>query len=97
MAVATAAPSGVEWLGPAKAFSLAALGSSDWTLRQLIQQVWTYAPADVLDTYRVVLAIDAPLAFPMAFHQLLETGEAPVFPVTGREIDNPPAYRECDR
>jgi predicted nuclease with RNAse H fold len=42
------------------------------------------------------VAIDAPLAFPSAFVELLAQGMLPVMTGT-REIDNPLAYRDCDR
>lgn len=45
---------------------------------------------------RVTLAIDAPLAFPRAFHRLLQ-GELATEQVPEDEMANPYAYRECER
>lgn len=97
VAVATLNAAGVTWLGSACSFRLSDLGSPDWTLTDLIRQAWSAAPADVLDRYRIVLAVDAPFGFPRAFKQLLDSGQAPAFQPDGREIDNPLAYRDCDR
>ncbi len=44
---------------------------------------------------RVVVAIDSPLAFPSAFRRLM-AGKGRPLP-TAAEIDNPLAYRDCDR
>lgn len=45
---------------------------------------------------QVVLAIDAPLAFPQALTRLLTDSNA-VFEVASSEISNPLAYRDCER
>jgi hypothetical protein len=58
---------------------------------------WSEAPSDALDIHRVVLGIDAPLGFPIAFARLLCGGEAPGFRPDAPEIENPLAYRDCDR
>lgn len=44
----------------------------------------------------VTLGIDAPLTFPAAFVDLLREGQGPRH-IPEREIDNPYAYRDCDR
>lgn len=77
VAVATVGRAGVDWLGTAKvkAFALADLGAGDSTMSDLLPQASPDAPANSLDRYRLVLAIDAPLAFPAAFVELLQTGE----------------------
>jgi len=45
---------------------------------------------------RCVVAVDAPLGFPAGFRWFLH-GEGPAPEVPHREIDNPLAYRACDR
>jgi hypothetical protein len=97
VAVAALGPNGVEWQGTATAFRLADLPTADWSLLHLIRKAWPDAPEDVVERHRVVLAIDAPLGFPSAFTQLLTTGEVPPFAPNAPEIDNPLAYRACDR
>jgi hypothetical protein len=97
VAVAALGAQGLEWLGTASSFRLADLPTLDWTLRDLIRLAWPDVPEDVLEHHRVVLAIDAPLGFPRAFKRLLDTGETPAFPPDAPEIDNPLAYRDCDR
>ena len=44
----------------------------------------------------LAIGIDAPLAFPRAFCALL-AGQGAAVPVPEREIDNPYAYRDCER
>jgi predicted nuclease with RNAse H fold len=44
----------------------------------------------------VVIGIDAPLAFPKAFKAMLN-GDTTELKPAGREIDNPLAYRDCER
>ena len=97
VAVARLGPSGAEWLGIANAFCLADLRFPDWTLLDLLRIAWRNAPEDTLTRFQVVLAIDAPLAFPIGFKQLIDTGVAPIFRPDGPEIQNPLAYRDCDR
>lgn len=62
----------------------------------LLRVAWPEAPADVLETHRTVIAIDAPLSFPAAFTRLL-AGEHPERIHWSKEIENPLAYRACDR
>ena len=45
----------------------------------------------------MVLAIDAPLAFPRAFRDLLNGADVPPFAPDSPEINNPLAYRQSDR
>jgi len=96
VAVATFGDHGLEWRGTA-AFRLADFPTPGWSLLDLLRMAWPEAPEDALENHRVVLAIDAPLGFPRAFKKLLETGEAPPFPPDAPEIQNPLAYRDCDR
>ena len=49
-----------------------------------------------LDSHRVVVAVDAPLGFPVQFRRLL-CGEKVEFLCPDREIDSELAYRETDR
>jgi hypothetical protein len=97
VAVAAFGPNGVEWRGTATAFRLADLPYPHWSLLDLIRLAWRAAPDDTLERHRIVLAIDAPLGFPRAFTQLLTTGEVPPFAPDAPEVDNPLAYRDCDR
>jgi len=46
--------------------------------------------------HKIVVAIDAPLGFPIHFRKLLDGGRVDV-PFPGREIDSQLAYRETDR
>jgi predicted nuclease with RNAse H fold len=48
------------------------------------------------DADRVVIGIDAPLAFPGAIKDLLNDADAQFAPSTS-EIENPLAYRDCER
>jgi predicted nuclease with RNAse H fold len=97
VAVATFGRDGLQWRGHPRAFRLKDLGSRDWSLLDLIRVAWSGAPNELLGQHRMVLAIDAPLGFPRAFARLLAGGEAPAFNPDGNEIDNPLAYRVCDR
>jgi predicted nuclease with RNAse H fold len=65
-------------------------------LLSMLRLAWENPPAIIFDHYRVVLAIDAPLGFPLAFRDLV-TGEVPETLPEAKEIDNRFAYRECDR
>jgi hypothetical protein len=85
-----------EWPGEACCLKLADL-PADWGLQDLVRLAWQDAPGDLLQRYRVVLAIDAPLGFPIAFADLLAGKPAPSFGPDGGEIDNPLAYRVTDR
>ena len=95
VAVASIENGRLEWVGIRKPFQfppgsllgldsllLPALGA-DW-LRQVMQ------------VPRIVVAIDAPLAFPSGLKRLIDHPAA-VFVPTGTEIDNPLAYRYCER
>lgn len=84
------------WLGISPAFRLSS--------RQTPDLLALLAPAlhDAALTQRVAaspvltLGIDAPLAFPRALGLLLSSGQGPC-QVPVAEIDNPYAYRECER
>ena len=66
----------------------------DALLRPALQD--EVALMQVLACPRLALGIDAPLAFPRALADLL-AGWGSGFPVPQREIDNPYAYRDCER
>ena len=85
-----------ECFGCSEPFSTAAIPPEDG-LNTFIRLAWTRdCPTDVLDRYGVVVAIDAPLGFPVAFQKLVAGGLPPARPVVA-EIDNPFAYRDCER
>jgi len=77
-------------------FSIADLGER-WGLEDLLRHAWPDAPSEILETREVVMAIDAPLGFPIAFSELLAGRSTPSFDPSGPEIENPLAYRETDR
>jgi predicted nuclease with RNAse H fold len=84
------------WLGSGGCtFSLGTLDKGQG-LRGLIRTAWKRCPHDVFDRYRVIVAIDAPFRFPQGFVKFLKGGDAPRWD-SGREIDNPLAYRACDQ
>jgi hypothetical protein len=89
-----------EWVGRPRAFSIEALTQSGGSILDLIRLGWQKAPVELLDQYRIVLAIDAPLGFPVAFQQLIfrHPSRQPRHTIElGPEISNPFAYRETDR
>lgn len=96
VAVARWANGRPEWLGKPQGFRLNSLGR-DWSLIDLARVGWPEAPHDILNNQRVVLAIDAPLAFPTAFAELLAGAATPTFDAGGPEMHNPFAYRVTDR
>jgi hypothetical protein len=84
-----------RWLGSPASFSMAEL-KEKWGIHDLVSRAWSEAPSDLLSHREVVLAIDAPLGFPIAFVDLL--ARKPIALVSPKkEIDNPLAYRETDR
>ena len=97
-AVAAVTWSGTElrWLGKPHLFDITALHHSRGSLRDFIRLAWPDASDDVLQTHRVVVAIDAPLGFPAAFRELL-VGETSFERPLGPEIENRFAYRDTDR
>lgn len=96
VAAVTHGAGGVEWLGRPKSFRLSSL-TPQCGVVDFIRQGWPNAEDDVLSTHRIVIAIDAPLAFPEAFVKLLTGRAIPDVAAGGREIDNPLAYRATDR
>lgn len=67
-----------QWLGSSTCFSLSKL-KDDWSVADLLRCAWPEAPTDILEHRCVVLAVDAPLEFPIAFRDLLT--EAAIAPV----------------
>ena len=85
-----------QWLGMPMRFSMADL-RNDWGVDDLVRRAWPEAPNDILENCELVLAIDAPLGFPVAFSELLARRPTPNIDPLVAEIDNPLAYRETDR
>ena len=85
-----------QWLGTPMRFSIAQLGEH-WGVDDLVRCAWPEAPSEILETRELVMAIDAPLGFPVAFSELLAGRSTPSFDPRGPEIENPLAYRETDR
>jgi Protein of unknown function (DUF429) len=85
-----------RWLGSPTSFSLSNL-VEDWGVDDLVRSSWPEAPQDILNNREVVLAIDAPLGFPIAFRDLLAGGPGPSIDLKNPEIENRLAYRETDR
>ena len=85
-----------QWAGLPKVFRLNSLSSSEATLVDFIRAGWPDVPDDVLDRYRVTVAIDAPLGFPFAFQKLV-TRDVPDQLILGTHIDNALAFRATDR
>lgn len=86
--------SALHWLGVSPAFSL--------SRRRPLSLASLLAPAlqgnlGLPDTQRQAIAIDASLAFPRAFCQLLLGQGDPQPLVPSSELDNPLAYRDCER
>lgn len=86
----------LHWLGISPLFRLSSRVAPDLDalLRPALQD--EVALMQVLACPRLALGIDAPLAFPRALADLL-AGRGSGSPVPQREIDNPYAYRDCER
>ncbi|MFC5707192.1 DUF429 domain-containing protein [Aeromonas eucrenophila] len=84
------------WLGVSPLFRLSSRVAPDLDalLRPALQD--EIGLMQVLACPQLALGIDAPLAFPRAFAELLAGRGAPCA-VPQREIDNPYAYRDCER
>ena len=85
-----------QWLATPTRFSIADLGEC-WGVDDLVRYAWPEAPSEILETRELVMAIDAPLGFPVAFSELLARRSTPSFDPSGPEIENPLAYRETDQ
>ena len=86
----------LHWLGVSPLFRLSSRVAPDLDalLRPALQD--EVALMQVLACPHLALGIDAPLAFPRALGELL-AGRGPECAVPQREIDNPYAYRDCER
>ncbi|WP_349917857.1 DUF429 domain-containing protein [Aeromonas veronii] len=86
----------LHWLGISPLFRLSSRVAPDLDalLRPALQD--EMGLMQVLACPQLALGIDAPLAFPRALAELL-AGRGPECAVPQREIDNPFAYRDCDR
>lgn len=86
----------LHWLGVSPLFRLSSRVAPDLDalLRPALQD--EMALMQVLACPRLALGIDAPLAFPRALGELL-AGRGVECAVPQREIDNPYAYRDCER
>ncbi len=84
------------WVGAPVAFTIEALTRAGGGLLDLIRIAWAQAPDDLLDRSRVVLAIDAPLGYPLAYQRLVSEREVGTFDL-GPEIENRFAYRDTER
>ena len=85
-----------QWRGTPMRFSIADLGERG-SVDDLVRYAWPTASSAILQTHELVMAIDAPLGFPVAFSELLARRSTPSIDPGGAEIDNPLAYRETDR
>ena len=81
-----------SWVGRARTFNVAQI------LEGGVEDLARIASPDLESSsdHRIVLAIDAPLSFPDRFVRML-AGETLEHVGWAREIDNPLAYRDCDR
>ncbi|MGU5717381.1 DUF429 domain-containing protein [Aeromonas taiwanensis] len=86
----------LHWLGISPLFRLSSRVAPDLDalLRPALQD--EMALMQVLACPHLALGIDAPLAFPRALGELL-VGKGGECAVPQREIDNPYAYRDCER
>ena len=84
-----------QWLATPTCFSIAQLGEH-WGVDDLVRCAWPEAPNEILETRELVMAIDAPLGFPVAFSELLAGRSTPSFDPSGTvpRLKNPLAYRE---
>ncbi|MFB2862690.1 DUF429 domain-containing protein [Aeromonas sp. MdU4] len=88
--------SSLHWLGVSPLFRLSSRVAPDLAalLRPALQDEAVLAQVEACP--HLALGIDAPLAFPRALRDLLN-GQPLSCAVPEREIDNPYAYRDCER
>ncbi|MGL5225276.1 MAG: DUF429 domain-containing protein [Aeromonas sp.] len=86
----------LHWLGVSPLFRLSSRVAPDLAalLRPALQDEGLLQQVSACQ--QLALGIDAPLAFPRALRDLLN-GQALSYPAPEREIDNPYAYRDCER
>ena len=95
VAVLALSGSSIEWLGYCERFKFPR--SEPLSLCSLLTPAFSsHILTSVMDCTEIVVAIDAPLAFSSGFCALLN-GEAHQNSPPGTEIDNPLAYRACER
>ncbi len=85
----------IEWLGHSNLFAFGD-GSTPDFMALTVPSVGTDLAFELSKSSRIAIAIDAPLAFPIQFQKLLN-GEINSVPVAASEIENPLAYRACER
>ena len=73
----------LDWHGTPTLFSIEQLNRMGGSAVDLIHLAWPDAPADVLETHDVTIAIDAPLGFPDLFARVVTTEDAPMVPTSG--------------
>lgn len=94
VAIALVCDGAMSWPGLARGFRFDA--GEPVGLHALTKHAWNRSVEECLGAAdRVVVAIDSPLAFPNAFRKLLD-GEFLLRPPAA-QIDNPLAFRSCDR
>ena len=85
----------IEWLGSAARFRLAP--QKPLTLLSLLSPALDDSVASQsIDEANILLAIDAPLAYPVLFRQVLNGAETMSLPPRS-EIESRLAYRDCER
>ena len=85
----------IEWLGFSERFKFSQ--AEALTLSSLLSPAFEgHIPSTLFDRTEIVLAIDAPLAFSSDFRALVN-GESRLIKPPESEIDNPLAYRACER
>ncbi len=87
---------GRTWCGTPRTFDVPELYERASSTIALLRVAWPDLPKNVLERFRVVIAIDAPLGFPVSFRKLV-TGESPTWKCPDYEIQNRFAYRETER
>lgn len=85
----------VEWLGISQPFPFEK-GSVPGFTALAVPAVGADAVGALLSADRIVVAMDGPLAFPRAFRHIV-SGNVEHYPVPEQEIENPLAYRDCER
>jgi len=95
VAVAAVRNQKFEWLGISRPFQFGANTALDFD-SLLIPAIGVEMTKDAKRGEQIIVAIDAPLAFPIALKQLLNGTSFPCTPPE-REIDNKLAYRDCER
>ncbi len=85
----------IDWLGHSKLFGFGN-GTTPGFMALTEPAVGKDLAIKLNKSSQIAIAIDAPLAFPAQFQKLL-IGTAKNIPVAASEIENPLAYRDCER